>query len=100
MSRFIALGVPRPDATPARLQPLLRAEIEAVWHAYRAGLIREIFERADRAGVVMICEAENAEVVEAMLAALPMAQAGLLDTQVIALKPFELWSALFADPIA
>ena len=99
MSRFIAIGAPRPAATRERLQPLMRAEIEAVWRDYRSGLIREIYERADSPGVVMICEAESAAEVEQMLASLPMSDAGLLDTQVIALKPFEMWTTLFAAPV-
>lgn len=99
MSRFIAIGAPRAAATRERLQPLMRAEIETVWRAYRSDLIREIYERADSPGVVMICEAESADTVEQMLASLPMSEAGLLDTQVIALKPFEMWTALFSEVV-
>jgi hypothetical protein len=43
----------------------------------------------------MVCEADDRSEVEAMLANLPLAKAGFLDTQVIELKPFSLWQTLF-----
>ena len=96
MSRkFIAIGGPRANATPDATGSLMVPEIEAVWRDYARGLIREIYERVDQRGVVMVCEAEDRFEVEAMLANLPLAKAGFLDTQVIELKPFELWQTLF-----
>ena len=93
--KFIAIGAPRANATPEATGPLMVPEIEAVWRDYARGLIREIYERADQRGVVMICEAEDRSQVEEMLANLPLANAGLLDTQIIELKPFSLWQTLF-----
>ena len=81
------------------LAPLMVSEIEAVWRDYARGFIREIYERADQPGVVMICEANERSEVEAMLADLPLAKAGFLDTEVIELKPFDLWTTLFARPV-
>lgn len=96
MSRkFLAIGAPRAHARPDALAPLMVAEIEAVWRDYASGLIREIYERADQPGVVMVCEADDRSAVEEMLANLPLAQAGFLDTQVIEVKPFGLWQTLF-----
>lgn len=97
--KFIAIGAPRAHAGWDQLQPLLVPEIEAVWRDYRSGLIREIYERADARGVVMICEAEDRREVEEMLARLPMTEAGFLDTSVMELKPFDMWSALFANEV-
>ncbi len=100
MSRkFIAIGGPRANATPDAAAPLMIPEIQAVWRDYAGGLIREIYERADQRGVVMVCEAEDRSEVEEMLANLPLAKAGFLDTQIIELKPFELWQTLFQKPL-
>jgi hypothetical protein len=97
--KFIAIGGPRPSATPDATAPLMVEEIEAVWRDYAGGLIREVYERVDRRGVVMICEAEGRSDVEEMLAGLPLAKAGLLDTQVIELKPCTLWQTLFSRTV-
>jgi hypothetical protein len=98
--KFIAIGGPRANATPDMTASLMIPEIQAVWRDYTSGLIREIYERADQRGVVMVCEAEDRIEVEEMLARLPLAKAGFLDTQVIELKPFELWQALFEESLA
>ncbi len=98
--KFIAIGGPRANATPDATVPLMIHEIQAVWRDYTGGLIREIYERADQRGVVMVCETEDRTEVEEMLANLPLAKAGFLDTQVIELKPFELWQVLFKKPLA
>ena len=96
MSRkSIAIGGPRAEATAEATSPLMVPEIEAVWRDYARGLIREIYERVDRRGVVMICEANDRQEVEEMLANLPLSRAGLLDTEVIELMPFELGRTLF-----
>ena len=97
---FIAIGAPRANATPDATGPLMVPEIEAVWRDYARGLIREIYERVDQRGVVMVCESESHQEVEEMLANLPLAKAGFLDTQVIELKPFGLWQTLFRKPDA
>ncbi len=97
--KFIAIGGPQPNATPDATGPLMVPEIEAVWRDYSRGLIREIYERVDQRGVVMVCEANDRSEVEAMLANLPLAKAGFLDTQVIELKPFRLWQTLFQKPM-
>lgn len=100
MSRtFIAIGAPRASATPEATAPLMIPEIEAVWRDYTRGLIREIYERADQRGVVMVCEADDRTEVQTMLENLPLAKAGFLDTQIIEIKPFELWQTLFQSPL-
>jgi hypothetical protein len=38
--KFIAIGGPRPHATPDATGPLMVPEIEAVWRDYARGLIR------------------------------------------------------------
>ena len=76
------------------------AEIEAVWRNYSRGLIREIYERVDQRGVVMVYEALNRAEMERMLASLPLAEAGFLDIQLIELKPFGLCQTLFRKPVA
>lgn len=97
--KFIAIGAPRANVTPEATGPLMVAEIEAVWRDYSRGLIREIYERVDQRGVVMVCEADDRAEVEEMLSNLPLAKAGFLDTQVIELRPFGLWQTLFRSVV-
>lgn len=96
MSRkFIVIGAPRAQAMSDQLAPLMIPEIEAVWRDYRSGLIREIYERIDRQGVVIICEADDPAAVHAMVDGLPLYAAGLLDVSVLEVGPFALWETLF-----
>jgi hypothetical protein len=100
MSRkFIVIGAPRAHGTAEALSALLVPEIEAVWRDYRSGLIREIYERADARGVIMVCEADTRDQVEQMAADLPLTKAGFLDIQILELKPFEMWQTLFANRV-
>jgi hypothetical protein len=96
--KFLAIGTRRPHATADAIAPYSRHEMTTVWRDYLNGTIRELYQRADGSGVVMVVEAEDEAAVQAMLDKLPLSQAGFLDTQVIGLAPFALWSALFREP--
>ena len=94
--RFLLIGTRLPHATVELLQVHQRAEMELVWRHYASGFIRELYQRAGGAGVVMILEAAEIEAVAAFADELPLKQAGLIDITIMPLEPFTMWRALFA----
>lgn len=77
--KFVITGAPRPEATPAAMAPHMKDEIDYVWRHYESGLIREIYERGDARGVIMVLEASTAAEVQGFIADLPLVKEGFLD---------------------
>ncbi len=96
-ARYLVMGRPRVTASPSDLRPRMRAELEYVWRAYREGSIRELYET--ETGVVLLVEAAGRAEVDRLVERLPLAEAGLLEIEVHELRPFAMWSQLFALPV-
>lgn len=94
--KLLCLDVPRPGATMEKYQPHLLAEVRHGWKLYKSGLVRDIYFRQDRPGVAIIAEAASVEAAKAALQEFPLAKAGLIDWEVIALGPFANWEMLFS----
>ncbi len=95
--KILALLTPKPDKTPADFQPLFVAEEKAVWAAYRAGTLREMYFQPEPIAVSLVFEAGGTAEVEAVLRTFPMIEAGLLDIRMVTLGPWMPLEALF-DP--
>ncbi len=81
-----------------QLRPLFKAEIEAVWNLYTAGIVREFFARADRGGpAILTVESESVEAAQKALAALPMVERKLINLDFIPLAPFANLNQLFQE---
>ncbi|MBQ1761647.1 MAG: superoxide dismutase [Aquincola sp.] len=96
--RFLCLDVPQPGATLAQYAPHMEAEVRFGWDLYKNGLIRDIYFRQDRPGVVILAEADSAEAARAQLDEFPLAKAGLIGWDVIPMGPMTNWEMLFAKP--
>ena len=55
---------------------------------YSEGFIRQIWHRADIPGACILIEADTEEHVREMLDTLPLVRAGMLEVQIIPLKPY------------
>jgi len=64
------------------------AEVARAKELYQDGFSRQLWHRADGSGACQIVEAVDVESVEKMISTLPFASAGMLDVQIIALKPY------------
>jgi len=95
--KYLVLGSPKAHVTRAATAPHMVPEIETVWRQYLNGDLREIYQYDG--GVVIILEAVSQAAAEGLVAELPLAQAGLIETRVIALQPFKMWDVLFANPV-
>jgi hypothetical protein len=79
---------------------LLKEEMTYAWRLQKAGVIREIYGRADAPGAVIVFECGTVDEVKDYVAAFPLAKAGLLEwtfLPLIAPLPFEV---LFDPAIA
>lgn len=87
-----------PNTDPNAYTPdLLRAEAQRAWELYQAGIVRELYFRADRAEAVIILECATIEEAAAALNSLPLVQAGLVAFNLIPLKAYPGFARLFAD---
>lgn len=76
---------------------LLQAEAQRAWELYQAGVVRELYFRADRTEAVIILECDSVEEAAAALDSLPLVQAGLVAFELLPLKAYPGFARLFAD---
>lgn len=94
--KILALERERPGLTAADFHPHLRAEAKRVWALYQAGILRESYFRADVSTAVLILECADVDEANAALATLPLVQAGLIEFEIIPLRPYDGLARLFA----
>jgi len=81
---------------PDRFAAYQVAEETLVWQLQRDGQLRTIHYLIERIGVVLMFETASAEEARAIVAGLPMVEAGLLVADVLPLAPFTGIENLFA----
>ncbi len=87
--QFIAISRRRTEAFPPEaFEALLEAEGLRVRELYAAGALRSIWGRTDMPGAVMQLEAADAASAQAALDSLPIAQRGMLEFQLVPLRPY------------
>ncbi len=96
MVKFIALEIESPNATAADFEPHLRDEARHVWDLQQQGLVREAYFRSDQHTVVLVLECESLAQAQALTAAFPLVQQGLIHFDIIPLIPYAGLSRLFA----
>jgi hypothetical protein len=95
--KILALEKDVPGVAPAKFHPHLKAEALRVWELYQAGVLRELYFRADTPAAVLVLECASLEEAEQALATLPLVQAGLIQFEVIPLLPYPGFARLFAE---
>jgi len=93
--KILALEHELPNATAGQFQLYAKAEALKVWELHQAGVIREIYFRADRNDAVLVLESDSVIEAQEILATLPLVQAGLISFEVIPLKPYSGFERLF-----
>jgi len=97
MMKILVLEQERPGHTEDDFAPHLRAEAERVWALYQEGLIRELYFRADRSEAVLVLECASLDEARTVLDSLPLVRAGLIDFELIPLRPYPGFSRLFSE---
>ena len=92
--KFLALERELPDTTAKAFQPLLKEEARGVWKLQQSGALREIYFTEQHTAVLML-ECSDIDAARALLARLPLVQAGLITFDVIPLVPYDGYARLF-----
>ena len=95
--KILALEVEKPGMTAADFQPHLKAEAQRAWDLQQAGLIRELYFRADQHTAVLVLECPTLEDARGALNTLPLVEHGLIAFQLIPLKPYDGFARLFTE---
>jgi muconolactone delta-isomerase len=94
--KILAMEKEVPGTEEAAFKLHLQPEAARVWELYQAGVLREMYFRADWPGAVLILECADAGEAEDVLSTLPLVQAGLITFDIIALVPYPGLARLFA----
>lgn len=94
--RILAIERECPGASPDAFAPLLAPEAARAWELHQAGVVRELYFRADEHAAVLLLECASVEEARNELATLPLVQAGLITFDVIPLVPYDGFARLFA----
>jgi hypothetical protein len=87
--QFLTISRRRTDRfADSEFAALADAEIAQARVLYSEGFIRQLWHRGDTAGVCMIIEADSEAHVREGLDTLPLARAGMLEIQIVPLKPY------------
>ena len=95
--KILALEKETPGLTAADFAPHLDAEAARAWALHQAGVIRELYFRADADAAVLILECDGLAEAEAALATLPLVQHGLISFDLIPLRAYPGFARLFAS---
>ncbi len=86
--QFLSISQRRKGFAEQEYAVLAEQESERARELYAAGLIRQIWHRADTPGACLLWEAESEEQVREVWKTFPFAQAGMTEVTLIPLKPY------------
>jgi hypothetical protein len=98
--KVLALGRDTAPADDPRFAELRPAEARRAWDLYQADVIREIYFRADRPNGVLVLEVPDLVAAREVIDSLPLVAAGLIDFDLVPLKPYPGFARLFAEAAA
>jgi len=93
--KLLALERALPRGSAAECAPYLKSEAARAWELHQAGIIRELYFRADRSEAVLVLECDGPEQCRDVLATLPLVRAGLIEFEIIPLVPYSGFGRLF-----
>jgi muconolactone delta-isomerase len=95
--KFLALehDLPGISAAGQLNEPLLKDEAQCAWELYQAGVIRELYFRADRHAAVLVLECANVEEAREALSTLPLVREKMIEFELIPLRPYPGFARLF-----
>jgi len=94
--KILAIEKEMPGVAAEQFEPHLKAEALRVWKLYQAGVLRELYFRADRPDAVLVLECADVEAARHTLDTLPLVKKGLIAFDLIPLRPYPGLARLFA----
>jgi muconolactone delta-isomerase len=96
--KILAIEHDPPEVTDDQFTPdLLQAEAQRAWELQQAGVIRELYFRADRSEAVLILECANVDEARSVLGTLPLVREKLIGFELIPLIAYPGFARLFAE---
>jgi len=86
-TKVLAIGKFTSTATPPVWRPYIEAEVRQTVELYLGGKIEQWWVKPDQSGVVFLFNSNDPREVQAMLDALPLGRAGLMEFELIPLGP-------------
>ena len=94
--KILAIEHDPSGATDDHLTPeLLQAEARRAWVLHQAGIIRELYFRADRTEAVLMLECADVDEARSVLNTLPLMHAQLIEFELIPLTAYPGFARLF-----
>jgi muconolactone delta-isomerase len=94
--RILAIERPVAGAAEEQFTPeIAAAEARRAWEMHQAGVVRELYFRADEPTAVLVLECSDVAEAVAALASLPMVSAGLIEFEVLPLRAYPGFARLF-----
>jgi muconolactone delta-isomerase len=75
----------------------MKAEAAKAWELYQAGIVRELYFRADWPCAVLVLECTGVEEARRVLNSLPLVRERLVDFDIVPLVPYPGFARLFAE---
>jgi hypothetical protein len=95
--KILALERELSGATAEAFQCHAQDEARKAWELHQAGLIRELYFRADQKTAVLVLECASTDEAVVILANLPFVQEGLITFDLIPLKAYSGFARLFKE---
>lgn len=95
--KVLALGRNTGPTDDPRWPEIRVTEARRAWELYQAGVIREIYFRADSPNGVLMLEVADLAEARAAIDSLPLVAAGLIDFDLVALRPYPGFARLFRE---
>ena len=86
--KILAIDKILPTATEENIRGVVIRDAMHTWVLYTKDVVREVYFRKDRPGVVLVLECANVDEAKQLLKTFPMAKAGVVDFDVIPLGHF------------
>jgi hypothetical protein len=95
--QFLVIARIAQGTSSDKVLPYIKPEAGQAWEFYASEQIRQMYYIADMSGAVMLWEGESVEAVTQEAQKLPMYKAGILDLDILPLKPYTGYASLFAQ---
>ena len=86
--KVVVVATRKESAKPEEFAPYLEEEANHALRMYRDEIVREIYNRTDGKGAILVMECEDVAHAERLFGELPLAKAGLLDAEFYCTKPY------------
>ena len=97
MMKILAIEHELPDASSDAFQRYAPEEARKAWDLHQAGLIRELYFRADESSAVLVLECASIGEAMKVVAELPFVREGLIPFELIPLQAYPGFARLFNE---